>query len=266
MVAFCDDPDVLGAPFYLMEFVDGIVYTDADDVSGLVTESQALAATDELVDVLARLHSVDYEAVGLGDLGRPDGFLERQIARWRTQWEQLQAAGAAGHRGARRPPRALAARAHQAPAVVHGDYSFNNTMWVGRRPHPHGRGARLGDVDPRRPAHRPRHGRSSTGGRCGELMWRSRTPQPHRAQPGLPRRRRASSPATSATVGRSVRDIDVYRVLAAFKLAVITEGAHARIAANDPDAAPRVRETVESLAAMALEMADTSSIPSLRGA
>lgn len=262
VVAFCEDTDVLGAPFYLMEFVEGTVYTDADRVAGLTPE-QARAATDELVDVLARLHSVDYEAVGLGDLGRPAGFLERQITRWRTQWERSkQRELPAIDELAARLERSLPA--HQGAGVVHGDYSFNNTMWS--------------NDDPTRMVAVLDWEMSTLGdpltdlgmvlvywGPVGELMWRGRTPQPHRLNPGFPGAD-ALVDRYQRTSGRSVDDIDVYRVLAAFKLAVITEGAHARIAANDPDAAPRVRETVESLAALALEMADTSSVPTLRGA
>jgi aminoglycoside phosphotransferase (APT) family kinase protein len=86
MVAACDDVDVIGAPFYLMEHLDGIVYADSNAVAHL-TETDARAASDELVDVLARLHGVDPIAVGLGDLGRSEGFVARQVERWCTQWD-----------------------------------------------------------------------------------------------------------------------------------------------------------------------------------
>ena len=75
-VAACDDESVIGAPFYMMEYLDGVVYDDVDATSAL-TEDQGRAASYELVDVLARLHAVDYEAVGLGGFGRPAGYLAR---------------------------------------------------------------------------------------------------------------------------------------------------------------------------------------------
>jgi aminoglycoside phosphotransferase (APT) family kinase protein len=262
-VAMCDDAAVLGVPFYLMTFVDGVVYADADAVTGL-DEAQALAATDELIDVLARLHAVDYEAVGLGGLGKPEGFLQRQIGRWTTQWEkskqfEVPEIEELATRLARSVP------AHTDSSVVHGDYSFNNTMWSLE--------------DPTRMVSVLDWEMSTLGDpltdlgmvavywdRAGEIMWRNRLPQPHRVNPGFPgvdhllARYEASS-------GRSVRDIDVYRVLAVFKLSVIVAGSLARIRATRPDEDTSSSEaTLQELASLALDMADASSVPSLRGA
>src|SRR6185312_10680612 len=75
-VAACDDETVIGAPFYMMARLDGVVYDDVDATASL-SEEQGRAASFELVDVLARLHAVDYESIGLGDFGRPAGYLER---------------------------------------------------------------------------------------------------------------------------------------------------------------------------------------------
>jgi aminoglycoside phosphotransferase (APT) family kinase protein len=113
MVAWCDDESVIGAPFYVMEWLDGVVYADADAVTHL-SAAEARAATDRLVDVLVALHAVDVDAVGLGDLGRRSGFVARQVARWRTQWSRSRADGldvvdAVGER--------LAAWAASAPSV-----------------------------------------------------------------------------------------------------------------------------------------------------
>jgi aminoglycoside phosphotransferase (APT) family kinase protein len=262
-VGMCDDPDVLGVPFYLMTFVDGIVYSDAETVTHL-SESEALGATNELIDVLARLHAVDYEAVGLGDLGKPEGFLQRQIGRWTTQWEkskqfEVPAIEELATRLARSVPE------HTASSIVHGDYSFNNTMWS--------------RDDPTRMVSVLDWEMSTLGdpltdlgmvavywAEAGEIMWRSRSPQPHRVNPGFPgvdhllARYEASS-------GRSVRDIDVYRVLAVFKLSVIVAGALARIRSTTPDQDTSGTEaTLQELASLALDLADASSVPSLRGA
>ena len=126
-VALCEDDSVIGSPFYLMEFEAGTVYDDADAVAALSPEQQ-LAASDHLIDVLARLHAVDFNDIGLSDFGRPEGFLQRQIDRWTTQWErskqrELPVIDELAARLGRSVP------GNTRCAIVHGDYSFNNTMW-----------------------------------------------------------------------------------------------------------------------------------------
>jgi aminoglycoside phosphotransferase (APT) family kinase protein len=86
-VSLCEDDSVIGVPFYVMERLDGVVYDDVDAVVG-ISEAQALAASEELVDVLARLHGTDYEAIGVADFGRPAGFVGRQMKRWQQQWDR----------------------------------------------------------------------------------------------------------------------------------------------------------------------------------
>lgn len=261
MIAMCEDVSVIGVPFYLMRFVDGIVYSDADQVEHL-SEGQALAATDELIDVLARLHAVDYESAGLGELGRPAGFLERQVNRWCTQWEkskqrELPAIDEVAERLKRSIPSQTDA------SIVHGDYSFNNTMWSRTDPSKivavlDWEMSTLGD---------PLTDLGMVSvywGEAGEIMWRSRAPQPHRQNAGFPSADHLLARYEAAS-GRSIRDIDVYRVLAVFKLSIITEGALARIKATRPDEdTTRTENTIAELADLALELADSSSVPSLR--
>src|SRR5262249_25882261 len=88
--ALCEDDDVNGAPFYVMERVHGRILRTGEELATL-TREQAEACSRELVDVLARIHRVDYEAVGLGDFGHPDGFMKRQLRRWNQQWERSKA-------------------------------------------------------------------------------------------------------------------------------------------------------------------------------
>ena len=262
-VAMCEDDTVIGVPFYLMNFVDGIVYSDTDQVAHL-DETQALAATDELIDVLARLHAVDFEAVGLGQLGKPAGFLERQVNRWCTQWEKSKQRDLpAIDEVAKRLQRSIPT--HTDASIVHGDYSFNNTMWSRSDPSKmvavlDWEMSTLGD---------PLTDLGMVSvywGEAGALMWRNRSPQPHRTNPGFPAGDHLLA-RYEATSGRSIRDIDVYRVLAVFKLSIITEGALARIKATRPDEDTTTTEnTIAELAELALDMASTSSIPSLRGA
>ncbi|HZP28657.1 MAG TPA: phosphotransferase family protein, partial [Acidimicrobiia bacterium] len=84
--ALCDDPSVNGAPFYVMERMNGRIIRNRTQLAEL-TPDEAQRCSYEIVDVLARLHAVDYDAAGLGDFGRPTGFLERNIRRWGKQWE-----------------------------------------------------------------------------------------------------------------------------------------------------------------------------------
>ncbi|MER6926190.1 phosphotransferase family protein, partial [Streptomyces spiralis] len=80
-VLLCEDEDVLGAPFYVMEFVEGTPYRTADQLAPL-GEERTRNAVLSLVDTLVELHAVDPDGVGLGDFGRPEGFLDRQLRRW----------------------------------------------------------------------------------------------------------------------------------------------------------------------------------------
>src|SRR6266545_3055359 len=83
-LAYCDDPDVIGAPFYLMEKVPGVIYRDGPALRAL-DSAAGRALGHALADTLADLHVVDPAAVGLAEFGRPEGFLERQVRRWRKQ-------------------------------------------------------------------------------------------------------------------------------------------------------------------------------------
>ena len=83
----CDRTDVIGAPFFVMDFVDGGVLHEASAVDAITPESeQRRTAAFSLIDALGALHSVDVDEVGLGDLSRRDGYLDRQLKRWERQW------------------------------------------------------------------------------------------------------------------------------------------------------------------------------------
>ncbi|GAA3360844.1 phosphotransferase family protein [Saccharopolyspora gregorii] len=122
----CQDEDVLGAPFYVMEHVDGTVYRSPELTERLGTE-QRHELSMRLVDVLADLHSLDPEQVGLGDFGRPEGFLERQVRRWS---KQLAASRSRDLDGIERLAELLGARvpATRRTGIVHGDYRLDNVL------------------------------------------------------------------------------------------------------------------------------------------
>src|ERR1700730_18371139 len=86
LVAACTDDEVIGAPFYVMEYVPGVVLRTRDDTKDL-TEQQAAQLSRCLADMLAEIHAVDVAEVGLGGLGRGAGYLRRQLGRWQRQWE-----------------------------------------------------------------------------------------------------------------------------------------------------------------------------------
>jgi aminoglycoside phosphotransferase (APT) family kinase protein len=126
-IALCEDPAVLGAPFYLMSFVDGVVL-DRPDVVAQLDREGARRACEQLVDTLVALHDVEPSSVGLADFGRPAGFLERQVRRWHAQWQ----ASETEHRPGLQPviDRLTSTLPEQsAPAIVHGDYRLSNVMF-----------------------------------------------------------------------------------------------------------------------------------------
>ena len=84
--ALCEDDSVIGAPFYVMERVEGLPYSRATQLEDLGTD-RTRVITERMVDTLVALHAVDPADVGLTDFGRPDGYLERQVRRWKTQLE-----------------------------------------------------------------------------------------------------------------------------------------------------------------------------------
>ena len=90
-LAFCDDEDVIGARFYLMDYVEGRVLRTREDAEDLTAE-QTRGLSEALARALAAIHTVDVKAVGLEDFGRPSGYMERQLRRWRKQWDGSQEA------------------------------------------------------------------------------------------------------------------------------------------------------------------------------
>jgi aminoglycoside phosphotransferase (APT) family kinase protein len=126
-VALCTDPDVLGAPFYLMSFVPGVVL-DRPDAFVRITPDLARSTCSHLVETLVALHAIDPDQIGLGDFGHPDGFISRQLRRWSQQW--------AANRTEERPrmdelTQRLAATmpTRSESAIVHGDYRLTNVMF-----------------------------------------------------------------------------------------------------------------------------------------
>jgi aminoglycoside phosphotransferase (APT) family kinase protein len=126
VAGLCTDDTVNGAPFYVMEFVDGTVVRDVSAAEAL-SVGQRRAAGNSIVDTLARIHDVDVDAVGLGDLGRREEYIERQLKRWYGQFNK-----------SRNREVPLVDEVHDsllanvpeqsAATIVHGDYRLDNCM------------------------------------------------------------------------------------------------------------------------------------------
>lgn len=125
-ILLCDEPSVLGAPFYVMEHVSGIPYRHADELRALGSERTRTIAT-RLVDALVALHSIDYHAVGLADFGRPDNFLARQINRWKKQLDQSHSRDVEGFDELH--TRLMSSVPQQTDTtIVHGDFRLDNVL------------------------------------------------------------------------------------------------------------------------------------------
>lgn len=126
VVGLCPDDIVNGAPFYVMDFVDGIVASSSASVATLDLEARRRAG-ESLVDVLAAIHTVDVDRVGLGDLGRREAYVERQLSRWQRQWDATRDGDVPEMDELH--ARLAASVPEQGPAtIVHGDYRLDNCL------------------------------------------------------------------------------------------------------------------------------------------
>lgn len=228
-LALCDDESVIGAPFYVMEYVPGRVLRTVED-AGDVRPEQAGELCEQLVRTLAAIHTVDVEAIGLAGFGRPDGYLERQLRRWQQQWErsktrELPAYDTLVARLGRHLP------ASGGAGLVHGDYRLDNALV---RLEPETRVAAVVDWE-----------MSTLGDPLADLgltltYWadagdaeRGEIPvgATVTAAPGFWSGREFAARYAELT-GTDVGDIAYYVAFGHFKLAVVLEGIHARYLQN----------------------------------
>ena len=129
-VGLCEDASVTGAPFFVMEHVEGLVLRDEAAVERVLPPGDRGVLSRSVIDTLVVLHDVDPDAVGLGTLGRRESYVERQLRRWQRQWEQSHTRAPAlvddvHERLASRIP-------VQGPGrIVHGDYRLDNLLVSG---------------------------------------------------------------------------------------------------------------------------------------
>jgi aminoglycoside phosphotransferase (APT) family kinase protein len=128
-LALCDDETVTGAPFYLMSYVEGRIVRTVDDAADLDRDDRARVSR-AMTDVLADLHALDPDAVGLGGFGRPQGFMERQVRRWGTQLDNSRSRDVVGI-DELRSRLAASVPPSSGAAIVHGDYRLDNLLIAG---------------------------------------------------------------------------------------------------------------------------------------
>lgn len=265
-IALCEDSSVNDYPFYVMEYREGVIIVDELPVGYAETPERRRAISQALVQTMVELHAIDYDAVGLADFGRPDGYLERQVRRWGEQWARSETRPLA-------EVAELIKRLNAAipvsppPTIVHGDYRLGNMMLDFDDP---GRTVAvldwemctLGD---------PLSDLGYTLGYWGEAgdsesQIRARPTSSVTAQPGFYTRRELIEEYGRLS-GRDISAVEFYQVLAYYKLGVITEGIHARFLAGETvgEGFEGYGERTENLMRFALEIADSAADPRLRG-
>jgi aminoglycoside phosphotransferase (APT) family kinase protein len=225
VVGLCTDESVNGAPFYVMEFVDGPVLRGLAEAEAFPQESERAAIADRVVDTLVAIHGVDPDAAGLGELGRKEDYVARQLHRWQGQWEksktrELPVVDRVHERLAARIP------AQGSATIVHGDYRLDKMILTAE-----GEVAAVVDWelctlgDPLADVGlllvywpRPGEEEASLG-------------QPANLAPGFPDRD-ALRDRYAERSGRDLSQIDFFVALGYWKLAIILEGVYARYVAG----------------------------------
>jgi len=225
-LGLCTDEAVTGAAFYVTGFVEGLVPRSEEEATAGLEEQARHRAGLDLMDILARIHGLDADAVGLGDLGRKEGYVARQLKRWYAQYQASRdTQGAPAVPDIDEVHDALSGRVPpQGPAaVVHGDYRLDNCVLA-----PDGRvravldwelctlGDPLADLG-QLLAYWPEPGERSALGHTATTA------------PGFPCRDELVARYQAAT-GRDFGRLDFYVAFAYWKLACILEGVYARYA------------------------------------
>jgi aminoglycoside phosphotransferase (APT) family kinase protein len=250
VVGLCEDESVNGAPFYVMEFVDGPILRGRQDAEEKFEKGSRRAIGERVVDTLVAIHAVDPDAVGLGDLGRKEDYVARQLRRWQGQWEKSQTRDLAlvddvHDRLAARIP-------EQGPAtIVHGDYRLDNMILTDS-----GEVAAVVDWelctlgDPLADVGLLMVYWSEPGDDLIPLF------DPPTMAPGFPSRDQVRVRYAELS-GRNLAELDYYVALGCWKLAIVLEGVYARFAAGQygdtDDSFREFAEIVERLAEAADE-------------
>ena len=259
--ALCTDDSVIGAQFYVMEFVDGIIAVDPNEVGAKFDEGDRRKIGEELVDVLVRLHSFHPEEIGLKDFGRPSGYLERQVRRFGEQLETIRY----------RETKELDDLAKRLQAaipeerrlgIVHGDYRLDNAIL-------NDEGHMIAVLD----WEMCTLGDSLADIGLLQMYWGNPTSSQLNigatsvmSLPGFPTWEEAAA-RYEAKRGADLSGLDFYTVLAHFKLGVILENMYKRFLDGGTVGAgfEMIGQQAVVLGKRGLEVADESTIANLRG-
>ena len=241
----CDDPSVLGAFFYVMDYVDGWSPIGVDGWPAPFDEDLVArrGLAFELVDGIAALSRVDWQARGLDGFGRPEGFHERQVDRWLSHLSRFKFRDIPGLDAAAEWLRAHRPSKYE-PGILHGDYQFANVMYR------HGAPARLAAIvdwematvgDPLLDLGWVVMGWPDDPAEAGSLGYVDYT--------GMPARDEIVTRYAEHS-GRAVDELDYYVILARFKMAVVLEGGYARWVKGEA-----ANEKMEAFGPVVLDMA-----------
>ena len=230
VLAACDDPDVLGAAFYVMEFVDGWSCMSTNGwPAPFDTDLEARKGLAyELVDAIARLACVDWKARGLEGFGKPEGFHERQVDRWLAHLAACKFRDLPGIDEAAQWLRAHKPRTYR-PGIIHGDYQFANVMFR------HGAPARMAAIVDWEMA--------TIGDPLLDLAWVIMGwPNPDEDRPGAGYVDHTGMPGREELLERYARrsglpvdEMDYYVILGRFKLSIVLEAGYARYVQGGAD-------------------------------
>jgi aminoglycoside phosphotransferase (APT) family kinase protein len=259
--ALCDDTEVIGSQFYVMEYVDGFIAIDPIEVEKRFSERDRRRIGEELVDVLVRLHSFVPDEIGLSDFGKPQGFCERQVRRFSQQLADIRYRDTPeldelAHRLAQAlPPEGK-------PGIVHGDYRLDNAILDEK-------GHLIAVLD---------WEMCTLGDSLADLgllrmYWGQGTSRqlltigvPVMQLSGFPTWEEASARYEEKS-GVDLSNLDFYTVLAHFKLGVILENMYKRFLGGGTVGAgfETIGQQAQVLGKRGLEVADASEIAALRG-
>ncbi|HEX4307841.1 MAG TPA: phosphotransferase family protein [Solirubrobacterales bacterium] len=258
-VGLCEDESVNGAPFYVMDFVRGPVLRGvAEAEASFPDEGDRHEIGMRVADTLAAIHAVDPDAVGLGDLGRKEDYVARQLRRWYGQWEKSKTRELAS---IDRVHDRLAARipAQEGASIVHGDYRLDNMILADS-----GEVAAVVDWE-----------LCTLGDPLADVgtliaYWPERGGEsialglPANLAPGFPTREELAARYAEAS-GRDLADLDFYIALGYWKLAIILEGVYARYAAGGYGQAGTDDSGFEAFARLVERLAETAAEIGSRG-
>lgn len=128
-VLFCDDQTVLGCDFYMMKYVAGVIIRSNYPAELRLSPEQVRQQFFTWLDVLTELHQVDYKAIGLGDLGRPEGYVRRQVEGWSKRYTAAMTPGAPGFEKTMEWLQDKMPAESEKVSIIHNDYKMDNVIW-----------------------------------------------------------------------------------------------------------------------------------------